>query len=333
VFRSTSHLAALALLKLLLHLATHRGYGLFRDEFYYLACSEHLALGYVDHPPLSILLLWLSRAALGDSLLAIRFLPAVAGAVTVYLTGLMARELGGGRSAQLLAALATFVAPVFLALSHFFSMNAFDQLFWALLALIAIRILVRDEPRLWIAFGAVAGLGLQNKYSVAFFGFGIAVGLLASAQRRQLASRWLWLGGGLALLLFLPHLVWQAHAGWPTLEFMANAQAEKNIALAPGEFLLQQIVMAHPMALPIWLAGLGGLLLSARLRRLRPLGWAYPATFALLAIQKTKAYYLMPIYPLLFAAGAVELEAFFERRRWRWGMPAAASLLPTPGPP
>jgi hypothetical protein len=249
----------------------------------------------------------------------------------VYLTGLMTRELGGGRSAQLLAALAAFVAPIFLALGHFFSMNAFDQLFWALLALIAIRILVRDEPHLWIAFGVVAGLGLQNKYSVAFFGFGIAVGLLASAQRRQLASRWLWLGGGLALLLFLPHLAWQVHEGWPTLEFMANAQAEKNIPLKPGEFLLQQIVMAHPLALPIWVAGLGGLLFSPRLRRLRPLGWAYPATFALLAIQKTKAYYLMPIYPLLFAAGAVEIEAFFERRRWRWGMPAAASLLAAGG--
>jgi hypothetical protein len=162
---------------------------------------------------------------------------------------------------------------------------------------------------------------------VAFFGFGIAVGLLASAPRRQLASPWLWLGAGLALLLFLPHLAWQVHAGWPTLEFMANAQAEKNIALGPGEFLLQQIVMAHPLALPIWLAGLGGLLLSPRLRRLRPLGWAYLATFALLAIQQTKAYYLTPIYPLLFAAGAVEIEAFFQRRQWRWGMPAAASLL------
>jgi hypothetical protein len=327
VLSSTWPLAALALLKLLLHLATSSGYGVFRDEFYYLACSEHLALGYVDHPPLSILLLWLSRTLLGDSLPAIRFLPAVAGAATVYLAGLMARELGGGRSAQLLAALAAFVAPVFLAVNHFFSMNAFDQLCWALLALIAIRILARDQPRLWIAFGAVAGLGLQNKYSVAFFGFGIVLGLLASEQRRQLASRWLWLGGGLALLLFLPHLLWQAHAGWPTLEFMANAQAEKNIALAPAEFLLQQIVLAHPLALPIWLAGLGGLLLSARQQRFRPLGWAYLATFALLAIQQTKAYYLTPIYTLLFAAGAVESEAFFQRRRWRWAMPAAASLL------
>jgi hypothetical protein len=331
VFRSTSHLAALALVKLGLHLATHRGYGLFRDEFYYLACSEHLALGYVDHPPLSILLLWLSRAVLGDSLLAIRFLPAVAGAVTVYLTGLIARELGGGRSAQLLAALAAFAAPVFLRLNHFFSMNAFDLLFWVLLALIAVRILLRDEPRLWLAFGAAAGLGLQNKYSVAFFGFGIAVGLLASAQRRQLASRWLWLGGGLALLLFLPHLVWQVREGWPTLEFMANAQAQKNIPLAPREFLLQQIVMAHPLALPIWLAGLGGLLFSPRLQRLRPLGWAYLASFALLAVQNSKAYYLTPIYPLLFAAGAVVIEGFFERRRWRWGMPAAASLLAAGG--
>jgi hypothetical protein len=324
---ATRSLALLAVAKLLLHLATSSGYGFFRDEFYYLACSEHLALGYVDHPPLSIALLWLSRAILGDSLPALRFLPALAGAATVFTTGIIARELGGRRSAQMLAALAAFMAPLYLAFNHFFSMNAFDLLFWVLLAYLAVRMLARDEPRLWLAFGAIAGLGLENKYSVAFLAFGLVVGLLATPQRRLLASRWLWLGGALALLLFLPHLFWQLREGWPTLEFMANAQAEKTLPLTPLEFGLQQVVLVHPLNLPLWLGGLAALLVAPALARFRALGWAYLAIFALLAIQQTKAYYLVPFYPLLLATGSVEFEAFCTRRRWAWGIPAAAAVL------
>jgi hypothetical protein len=320
-------LGLLALAKLTFHMTTSHGYGIFRDELYYIACSEHLAFGYVDHPPLSILLLWLSRATLGDSLLAIRFLPAAAGAGAVFLTGLMARELGGRRQAQLLAALTVFFAPVLLALSHVFSMNAFDVLFWAFLAYTVIRILARDEPRLWVVFGLVAGLGLQNKYSVAFFGLGLVVGLLLSAQRRQLASPWMWLGGALALVLFLPHLVWQVDLGWPSLEFIANARADKIVPVSPVEFLIGQIILVHPLQFPIWLAGLGFLLFGGRMERLRCLGWAYVATFALLTIQQAKVYYLAPVYPMLLAAGAVAIDEFFGRRRWRWGTPVAAGLV------
>jgi hypothetical protein len=320
-------LGLLALAKLAFHLITSHGYGIFRDELYYIACSEHLAFGYVDHPPLSILLLWLSRATLGDSLPAIRFLPAAAGAGAVFLSGVMARELGGRRPAQLLAALAVFFAPVLLALSHVFSMNAFDVLFWALLAYTAMRILARDEPRLWILFGLMAGLGLENKYSVAFFGLGLVVGLLLSAQRRQLASPWMWLGGALSLVLFLPHLIWQVELGWPSLEFIANARANKIVPVSPVEFLLGQIVLVHPLAFPIWVAGLGVLLFGERMERFRCLGWAYVATFALLTIQQAKVYYLSPAYPMLLAAGAVAIDEFFGRRRWRWGTPAAAGLV------
>ena len=200
-------------------------------------------------------------------------------------------------------------------------MNAFDLLFWVLLAYLAVRMLARDEPRLWLAFGAIAGLGLENKVSVTFLAFGLVVGLLATPQRRLLASRWLWLGGALALLLFLPHLFWQLREGWPTLEFMANAQAEKTLPLTPLEFLLQQIVLVHPLNLPLWLGGLAALLVTPGLARFRALGWAYLAVFALLAIQQTKAYYLAPIYPLLFAAGSVRLEAFCTRRRLGLGDP------------
>jgi hypothetical protein len=324
-------LALIALAKLLFHLATSHGYGIFRDELYYIACSEHLALGYVDHPPLSILLLWLSRHTLGDSLPALRFLAALAGAASVFISGLIARELGGRRGAQVLAALAVFFAPVLLAFSHFFSMNVFDLLFWAVLELLAVCILQRDQPRLWVAFGIVAGLGLQNKYSVAFFLFGLAIGLLLTAQRRQLASPWPWIGAGLAALLFLPHVWWQVQTGWPSIEFMARASAEKNLPVSPKDFFLQQILLLNPVLFPLWLAGLLALLLAPALARVRALGWAYVAIFVLFVTQRAKVYYLAPIYPLLFDAGAVMLERGCARRAWRWALPVASAVTVVAG--
>jgi len=319
-------LAVLALVKLVFHLVTSHGYGIFRDEMYYIACSEHLGLGYVDHPPLSILLLWLARRTLGDSLPAIRCLAGVAGAASVFVAGLIARELGGRRGAQVLAALTVFFAPFFLAVNHFFSMNAFDVLFWAVLELIAVRILLRDEPRGWIWFGAVAGLGLQNKYSVAFLVVGLIVGLAVSPQRRQLWSAWLWLGGALALLIVLPHLWWEQQHGWVSLEFMRNATSEKNMPVTPLSFFAGQILLLQPFALPIWLLGLAALLGAPALRRVRALGVAYLVVFAILVLQRGKVYYLAPIYPVLFAAGAVTLERWCARPALRWVLPAVTGV-------
>jgi len=156
--RSLIPLAWIAAIKLCFHLATANGYGLVRDEFYYLASTDHLAWGYVEHPPLSIALLALSRALLGDSLLAIRFLPALAGAATVFITGLIARAMGGSRRAELLAAIAALSMPTYLAMGHFFSMNVFDVFFWALLAWIAVRALAGDHAKTWLVFGLVAGV-------------------------------------------------------------------------------------------------------------------------------------------------------------------------------
>jgi hypothetical protein len=319
-------LSLIAGAKLIFHLATSHGYGIFRDELYYIACSDHLALGYVDQPPLSIALLWLARRTLGDSLPAIRFLAALAGAASVFVAGLIARELGGRRGAQILTALAVFFAPVFLAFAHFFSMNVFDLLFWTVLEYLAVRILQRDEPRLWLLFGVVAGLGLQNKYSVGFLIFGLVIGLLLTAQRRQLASGWPWLAGGVAALIFVPHLWWQMQNGWPSLEFMAHATAQKNMPISPLAFIGQQIELLNPLLLPLWLAGLLGLLLAPSLAAVRALGWAYLAVLSLFVTQRAKSYYLARAYPLLFAAGAVLLERMQLRRGWRWMMPVASGL-------
>jgi len=317
----------LVLAKLALHLAANAlgSYGYFRDELYYLACSERLDWGYVDHPPLSILLLRLNRLLIGDSLFALRLLPALAGAALVWLTALLARQLGGDERAQALAALAVLVAPICLGLGDFYSMNAFESLCWMGCALLLLRLAQEGPPRLWLWLGVLAGLGLQNKHSLAFFAGAVGLGLLLTPQRRLLFTRWCALGGGLALLLALPNLLWQHHHDWPTLEFLTNAQAQKNYLLSPREYLSAQMLYQHPLALPLWGAGALGLLLHPRLKAGRCLGIAFVALLVFFTAQRGKPYYLSPIFPLLLAAGALLAERHLPRR-WFTAYGAALAL-------
>jgi hypothetical protein len=289
------------------HVATYAGYGYFRDELYYLANGEHLGFGYVEHPPLIGVIAWIVRSTLGDSLFAIRLLPAVAAAVTVWLTQATARELGGGRFAQALGGLSAMLAPAFLGLFGLFTMNAFDVVFWAALWWLAARCLRTGDDRWWLAFGVVAGVGLENKISVLFLGFGLVAGLVLSRRWDMMRSRWLWLGGAAAVLLFLPHVVWQFAHGWPTLEFMRNAVAHKNVALSPGAFLGAEAVNTFG-TLPVWLAGLGFLLLAPAARPYRPLGWAYLVVLGIMLTTNAKPYYLVPAFVAPFAAGGVAFE-------------------------
>ncbi|HEX4952812.1 MAG TPA: glycosyltransferase family 39 protein [Thermoanaerobaculia bacterium] len=313
--------------KLLLHLATSSGYGIFRDELYYLACSEQLAAGYVDQPPLSIFVLWLVRHTLGDSLFALRLVPALLGAGTVALVGLLAKELRGGRLAQALAMTAALVAPEYLAFDHFYSMNAFDLFFWAASAWLLARIANGAGPRLWLWLGVVLGLGLLNKISVLWLGAGLAVGLLATAERRWLATRWPWLAGALAAAIFAPHVYWQVTNGWPTLEFIANATGEKMVEVSLGDFVAGQVDMMLPFSLPLWLAGLGYLLGHPEGKKHRLLAAVYLTAFAILAFSgSSRSGYLAPAYTWLFAAGGVAAERWLARPgmlRWR---PALAGL-------
>jgi hypothetical protein len=316
---------------LLFHALTAQGYGYFRDELYYLACSQHLALGYVDHPPLIAVVTWLTRTLLGDSLYALRFFSAVAAAATVYLSAAIARELGGSRFAQTMAAVAAAVPPVYLAVFSVLSMNALDILLWAIAAWILVRILKGGDPRLWIAFGLVAGLGLQNKLSILFLGFGLVVGLVVTRDWRHLSSPWFWIGGILSLVIFAPHVWWQAANGWPTLEFMENARLNKNLPLSPQAFLGEQVMMMHPLTFPLWLAGLGFFLLARSGRPYRALGWTYLVVLLVMITQRAKPYYLSPIYPMLFAAGALVLERVASRPRWGWSKVAAPATLVVTG--
>jgi hypothetical protein len=314
-------IAGLALAKLVLHLVTNGlgGYGIFRDELYYLACTRHLGLGYVDHPPLSIYLLAASSRLFGESIFALRFLPALFGSITVFLVGWLARELGGGRWAQLLAGLASLASLIFLAMDSVYSMNAFDHLVWAVVAVLVARLLRTGQHVYWPLIGAAVGLGLLNKVGVLWLGAGIAVGLLATRERRWLGTRWPWLAGLLALVLFSPYVWWNLTHDMAHLEFIRNAMAGKYSGLSPWAFLTEQLLVQNPVTLPVWLSGLIFLLASPSGRRYRMLGWIYLVSLLILVANgHSKAEYLSPAYTILFAAGGVALERWLGRRGLAW---------------
>ena len=319
--RATGALLLLAAVTFALHAAVGDRYGYFRDELYYLACTDHLAFGYVDHPPLSIGLLWIVRRLFGDSLWAIRVLAWVSIAATVVITGLIARQLGGGRFAQVLAALCVLVGPVYMGVGHFYSMNALDVLFWAVSAYAFARAVVSGRAGWWIALGIALGLGLENKISVLWLGAGIGAALVLTPARRWLLTPWPWLAGALATALFVPHIAWQVRNGWPTLEFMRNATTMKMVRVSPLEFIVNEIVVQHPVTFPVWAAGLVFLFVAPRAYapdRLphRALGWlfAVPAMI-LIASTTSRANYLSPAFPIVFAGGGVALAAWLELAR------------------
>ncbi|HUK17040.1 MAG TPA: glycosyltransferase family 39 protein [Bryobacteraceae bacterium] len=316
---------SIAAAKLAVHLYAGRHYGYFVDELYYLACSRHLDWGYVDQPPLIAAITWLTRVLLGDSLPAIRFFPAVAGAAKVLLTALIARELGGGRFAQALAALAVLVAPGFLAIDALLTMNAFEALLWTACAYVVVRILKTGNQRLWIWFGILAGMGLENKHSMLIFGAALTVGLLLTPQRRVFREPWIWIGGVLAFLIFLPNLIWNIQHHFPFLELQANIRRSgRNVDLTPLAFFGQEVLIMLPLSLPIWLAGLWFYL---RTRAFRALGWAWLITAAVIMVLNPRVYYLWPAFPILFAAGGVAWESWLAKPRWSWVRIAWPALM------
>jgi hypothetical protein len=326
--------ATFALIKLLAHLMTNAfgSYGIFRDELYYLACAHRLDLGYVDQPPLSIYLLAFNRLLFGDSLFALRLLPAIAGALTVFIVGLMARRLGGGSFAVGLACLAAIVSPIFLGYDTVYSMNCFDLLLWALGSYVLIMIIEESKPRHWLILGVIIGLGLLNKISMGWFGAGLFVGLIATRHRAELRTRWPYVAAVLAFLIFLPFIMWNVRHDFAHLEFMRNATSAKYSGLTPVDLILGQLTLVHPFALPVWLAGLYFLFFNGRGNTYKILGIIYVVTFLILVANiHTKAEYLAAAYSALFAAGGVQLENLSVRRRWKWIRYALPTLMLTGG--
>ena len=319
---------AIALAKLIFHIYFNNRYGYFRDEFDYMSCGDHLQWGYVDQPPLIPFLIHVCRAVLGDSLRSIRFIPAVASSFLVVQTAVLARELGGRRYAVLLGALCAVVSPQYLSNGSLLGTNCLEPNLWMGCAYFAILAIKRDDPRYWLWFGVIAGLGLEEKYSIAIFGVGMVVGLLLTAQRRIFLNKWIWLGGAAAFLIFLPNLLWNIHYDWPFVQLMRAIRAEgRDVVWGPGQFFFQQVLIVNPLTAPIWLAGLFALLLSQRLRPYRVLGWSYVISYAIFFVLHGKNYYLAPIYPMLLAAGAVVIEAGISRPRLTWLKTAIAIVL------
>ena len=318
----------IALAKLLFHIYFNNRYGYFRDEFDYLACANHLSWGYVDQPPLIPFLARISRMLLGDSLRSIRFLPALAASVLVIQTAVIARELGGRRFALLLSAVTILVAPQYLSNGSLLGTNCLEPNLWMGCAYFAILAIKRNHPRYWLWFGVLAGLGMEEKYSIALFGFGIVVGLLLTEQGRAFGNKWIWLGGLAAFLVFLPNLLWNIHYHWPFLELMRNIKAEgRNVVLGPSQYFFQQTLLLHPLTAPIWITGLLAFFFSSRLKPYRFLGWSYLVCYAVFFALHGKNYYLAPIYPMLLAAGAVVIESAVEQPRRTWLKPAMIIIL------
>jgi len=304
------------------------GYGYFIDEWYYIACANRLAFGFVDHPPLAPLLLKLMMSFAGSSLVAIRILPALAGGATVYVTGRMAADLGGTLIARLLAAGAVIIAPGFLLMFGFFSMNAFEILLWVLCSWVLIRILRDGDTRLWILFGVLFGVGLENKHTIVLFGAGLAAALILTPARSQFRERRLWLGVALAAAILLPNILWQAYSGWPSLEFYANQMAFKNITTPPLKGIFNQLFLLNPATLPLWLCGLVWSLRAEEGNRFRALGVLFAALFIFqIASQSSRPDRIAGAYPVMFAAGAAAIESFVRRRQWRWVVPALSTVM------
>jgi len=323
-------IAGFAFGKFLIHAATNAfgGYGYFRDELYYLACSEHIDLGYVDQPPLSIYILAVNRFLLGDSIFALRFLPAVAGAATVLLTGLMVREFGGRKFALILACIASIASPIVLGMDTVFTMNAFDYAIWAGAAYLIIRLIKTGDPRHWLVLGVVIGLGLFNKIGVVWLACGIIVGLLFTPLRHWVKTRWPWISAVIAFLIFVPYIIWNFTHDFAHLEFIRNATSGKYSSLTPLVFTIGQVMLQNPVSLPIWLTGIVLFLFAKEWREYRILGVIYVLSFIILLVnQHSKPEYLSPAYPALFAGGAIGLERLLSNRPWRWVKPVYSVLL------
>jgi hypothetical protein len=319
--------ACVAGLKLLIHFYFNAFsyYGYLRDELYFIEAGKRLDWGYVDIGPLTIWLGRLSRELMGDSVFALRFFPAIAGAVTIVLVGLMVRELGGGRFAQGLAALAVLVAPIWLGAQNNLCLPASEPVWWGACAYFVIRIIKTGNPRLWLGFGVSAGIGLLNKPSMSFLGAAVVIGLLLTPQRRYLFDRWALIGGFVAFLIASPYIAWQITHGWPTIEFLAGMKQMVTKQIPSSAFVLGQVFYLHPLNFPIWLAGLGWFFFAKDARHFRVFGWVYVVIFLFLMIVKSKIYYLAPVYPILLAGGAVAIERLANQRRllgsWRLALP------------
>ncbi len=310
-------LVLLALALFLLHTLTNGQYGFHRDELLTLNNARHLEWGYVVYPPMTPFLGRVELALFGTSLIGFRFFAALSQSVVLLLVGLSARELGGKREAQLVAALAAAIAGPSLVAGWFLGYTSFDYLWWVVVAYFVIRLLRSDDPRWWVAIGAAIGLGMMTKYAMAFLVLGVVGAVFLTPARRYLKSPWLWCGAAVALLIMLPNIVWQIHHQFISLEWLKSVHA-RDIGWGSTDYFLpnQLWKCANPVTVPLWCAGLWYLFAVPDGKRFRMLGWMYIIPLVALFVARGRDYYLAPAYPMLLAAGAV------------WGEQWLSSLSP-----
>ena len=314
--RNTWLLLGLAAAVSVVHLLTNNRYGFHRDELQFLSDARHLEWGFVAYPPFTPFVERIGLSLFGLSLVGLRLFSVIAQAVAIVVTGFMAGELGGGRLAQITAALTTALSPLALFEGTEFQYTTFDYLWWILIAYFVIRFLNSDNPRWWLAIGTAVGLGFLTKYSMAFYLAGIFGGLLLTHTRRYLASGWFWGGVGLSLLIFLPNLLWQFQHGFVTLHFLQSIHARDVAQGRTNGFFPDQFhLCTNLFAAPLWIAGL---ICYLRERRYRMLAWMYLIPLALFVIGKGRGYYLGAAYPMLTAMGVVAGERAIDSwPRWR----------------
>ncbi len=329
--RSAALVVYVALVRVAFYLVAAPHYGYFRDELYYLSCGEHPAWGYMDQPPLIAWLAWLLQHTIGTSLYALRLLPMLADVGTIVLAGMLAGKLGGRRWAAFLAALAVLVTPIALAFSHLFTMNAFDPLLWILLAWLIVQLIQTGNQKLWLCIGALAGVTLLNKYGVLFLVAGLLVGIVASPLRQSLARPWFWAGIALATLIALPNFLWQMHWNFPFVQLVRSVRLNgRDVMLPTLPYLGQQAQMIGYLpsllvVLAVWF------LFSSRGRRYAILGCGFLSVLGLMVLLKGKFYYVAPVYPIAFAAGAVCFEQLTGSGWLRWFRPVYALALAVVG--
>ena len=312
---------SISLINLFIYIITQAffSYGMFRDEYYYLACANRLDLGYVDHPPFSIYVLAVWKYLFGNSLLAIRFVPAIMTSITLFVIGLFTIQLGGKKSAVITSTLVFMLTPIFLGMNTIFSMNTFDFFFWILSAYLFLILVQTENKKYWIWLGVVLGLGLLNKTSVFWLGTGILVGTLLTPLRKDLKTKYPYIAFIIALLIFSPYIIWNITHDFAHIEFMRNASAQKYGELTPLSFILDQFLILNPVSIYIWLPGIIFYFFSKFSRQLRSVGFIWLITFIMLFINwHSKGEYIAAAYQLLFASGAVIIERWSSGKNRGW---------------
>lgn len=321
----------------LIHILFNGQYGFHRDELDILMNARQLDWGYVSYPPFTPFIARIGLELFGESLRGLRLFSAIAQGIVMVLAGLMARDMGGRRSAQVITAIAAFSAPVALMAGTIIQYMAFDYFWWVVIAFFTVRLLATDDPRHWLGIGAGIGFGMMTKYTVAFWIIGLVVAVLVTPARKYLRSKWLYLGAALALLIYLPNLIWQIQHHFISLDFLSAIHARDIEWGRADDFLVEQLyATTNPFTLPLWTVGLSVCLFGASMKRFRTLGWMFIITFVLFLVTRGRGYYVAPAYVMLLAAGAVWLENWLAARTEKtrrigsgvsWGMLALGSLI------